>query len=224
VYTRNTEDGTQIIEQILPFFTPEFIVTVDFIPGMNKKYDLPIKLESVAMNNEYEGDFSTTRLIVWDLTFTVRGYIWPPVKSNTSQGLIGTYSTTAGAYGYVKTNIIVDTQSRDSQRVYVNMATGNNVYTTGESIRVQNKDITGKVVYFSNTQAGILVVQDLNKLISANDVVVGDYSNASYTVTNTDYTLLNAAEVIVRPDPQTAQPDDQYGFTDEITEWPDTLI
>jgi len=82
IYVRNTEDGTQILEQILPFFTPDFNVTVDFIPEMNQKYDLPIILNSVNPTTDYEGDFLTTRLITWDLEFTVKGYIWPSVNTS----------------------------------------------------------------------------------------------------------------------------------------------
>jgi hypothetical protein len=81
IYVRNTEDGTQILEQILPFFTPDFNVTVDFIPGMDQKYDLPIILNSVNTTTEYEGDMSTTRYITWDLEFTAKGYIWPSIKT-----------------------------------------------------------------------------------------------------------------------------------------------
>ena len=224
IYVRNTEDGTQIIEQILPFFTPDFTVSVDFIPSMGQKYDLPIKLDSVSTSIDYEGDMSTTRLIMWDLTFTLKGYIWPPVKSNTAQGLIGTYSTSAAAYGFAKSNIFIDTNVRDSQKVYVNYATGNNVFTTGETIRVEDKDITGKVVYFSNTVSGILVLSDLSKLVSANDVVTGDYSQAKYKVTATENSLVLASKVVVQANPLNSAPDDQYGFTDTITEWPNTLI
>ena len=81
IYVRNTEDGTQIIEQILPFFTPDFTVTVDFIQPMNQKYDMPIILNSVNTTTDYEGDMMTTRLITWDLEFTAKGYIWPAVKT-----------------------------------------------------------------------------------------------------------------------------------------------
>ena len=224
IYVRNTEDGTQIIEQILPFFTPDFTVSVNFIPSLSQKYDLPIKLESVSSSIDYEGETSTTRLIIWDLTFTLKGYIWPPVKSNTAQGLIGTYSTSAAAYGFAKSNIFIDTNVRDSQKVYVNYATGNNVFTTGETIRVENKDITGKVVYFSNTSSGILVLSDLSKLVSANDVVTGDYSQAKYKVTATENSLVLASKVVVQANPLNSAADDQYGFTDNITEWPNTLI
>jgi hypothetical protein len=113
---------------------------------------------------------------------------------------------------------------RDSQKVYVNYATGNNVFTTGETIRVEDKDITGKVVYFSNTVSGILVLSDLSKLVSANDVVTGDYSQAKYKVTATENSLVLASKVVVQANPLNSAPDDQYGFTDTITEWPNTLI
>ena len=96
IYVRHTEDGTQILEQILPFFTPDFTVTVDFIDSMCQKYDMPIILNSVTNNTDYEGDMLTTRLITWDLQFTAKGYIWPPVKSG---GLTGQYSSVGGPNG-----------------------------------------------------------------------------------------------------------------------------
>jgi hypothetical protein len=97
IYVRHTEDGTQILEQILPFFTPDFTVTVNFIDGMCQKYDMPVILNSVTNNTDYEGDMLTTRLITWDLQFSAKGYIWPPVK--TGRGLIGQYSDVGGPDG-----------------------------------------------------------------------------------------------------------------------------
>ncbi len=97
IYVRHTEDGTQILEQILPFFTPDFTVTVNFIDGMCQKYDMPIILNSVTNNTDYEGDMMTTRLITWDLQFTAKGYIWPAVK--TGRGIIGQYSDVGGSDG-----------------------------------------------------------------------------------------------------------------------------
>lgn len=98
IFVRNIEDGTQIVEQILPFFTPDFTLTIDFNPGMNQKYDIPIILNSVNTSIDYEGDMSTTRLIIWDLMFTVKGFLWPGIKGDSS--LIGLNSTanTGGAF------------------------------------------------------------------------------------------------------------------------------
>ena len=221
IYVRNTEDGTQILEQILPFFTPDYTVTVDFVPTMDQKYDLPVILNSVNTTTDYEGDMLTTRLILWDLDFTVKGWIWPPVK--TPNGLIGAYSSVSGRYGQANTNIYIDTQNRDAQKVFVDYANGNNYFTTAETIRVENKGITGKVIYFSNTNNGILIVGELNELLSANDVVVGDYTNATYRVSSVDVSPLQAVAIVTKPVPEDAEPDDEFGFSETITEWPDTL-
>lgn len=86
IFVRNIEDGTQVIEQILPFFTPDFTVTVDFISSMEKKYDMPVILNSVSTSVEYEGDMSSTRVVVWDLEFTAKAYIWPAVRSDGNNG------------------------------------------------------------------------------------------------------------------------------------------
>jgi hypothetical protein len=104
IFVRNTEDGTQILEQILPFFKPDYTLTVDFIPEMNQTYDLPVILNSVSSSVDYEGDFMSTRLIMWDLEFTVKGYIWPPVR-RPAGGLIGQFSNTANTFGSVTTNL-----------------------------------------------------------------------------------------------------------------------
>ena len=221
IYVRNTEDGTQILEQILPFFTPDFTVTVDFVPSMVQKYDLPIILNSVNTSTDYEGDMMTTRLITWDLDFTVKGFIWPPV--NSGGGVIGAFSNTANAYGGVYTNLFIDTQDKQSQKVTIDYANGNNYFTTAETIRVNERDVTGSVVYFSNSNNGILIVSDLNKLLEVGDIVRGDYSRAKYTVTELDRNPVKSVAVLTQTDPQDAEPDDEFGFSETITEWPDTI-
>ena len=77
----NSEDGAQIFEQIVPFFTPEFNVTVSLIPDMNISPDINIVLTAVALSDTYEGDFTARREILWDLSFTMKGWIYPDIKS-----------------------------------------------------------------------------------------------------------------------------------------------
>ena len=77
----NTEDGAQIFEQIVPFFTPEFTVSVTLVPSMNIKPDVTIILNSTSVQDSYEGDFTMRREILWDFTFQLKGYIYPDVKS-----------------------------------------------------------------------------------------------------------------------------------------------
>lgn len=212
IYVRNTEDGTQILEQILPFFTPDFTVTVDLIEGMNQKYDIPVMLESVTPTIDYEGDMSTTRLIIWELTFTVKGFIFPPVSVG-SDKLIK----------QANTNIYIDSQSRDNQKVYVDYANANGVFVTNETIRVADKNITGIVTYYANNSTGTLIVEELSELLTEGDVVTGDYSNARATVDFVDLNPIKEVSIIVRPNPTSANADSDYGFTETITEFPDTL-
>jgi hypothetical protein len=82
IYVRNTEDGTQILEQILPFFTPDYTVSIKFNPTMGDAgtKDMPITLNSVSNEVDYEGDMASTRLIIWNLEFTARSYIWPAIE------------------------------------------------------------------------------------------------------------------------------------------------
>ena len=212
IFVRNTEDGTQILEQILPFFTPDFNVVVNFIPSMNQKYNVPIILNSVASTMEYEGGMSdgTTRLIVWDLTFTAKSYIWPPVK-------------TGDIIKRANTNINIDLASREIQKVYVDYANGNNVFTTGETIRDTANGFVGTVEYFSNTALGTLVITNGNKYLEKNYTLTGDYSGAIYNIATLDFASVNAVAVVTEPDPTTALPNSNYGYIETITEWPDTL-
>jgi len=219
IYVRNTEDGTQILEQILPFFTPDFTVTVDFIPSMNQKYDFPIILNTVSSTTDYEGDMMTTRLILWDLTFTAKGYIWPPVKPDGPSD--------APDYPVIRranTNIFLETQRRDGQKVTVDFANGNGVFLSGETIRSIEKNITGSVLYFSNTSSGVLVVDGLNRLLEPNDIVTGDFSNATYTVVSTETEAYKATAIVTEPNPITAEIDDEFGFSETFTRYPDTLL
>jgi hypothetical protein len=212
IYVRNTEDGTQIIEQILPFFTPDFTISVDLIEGMDQKYDIPIILESVSPNIDYEGDMSTTRLIIWDLTFTVKGFIFPALN--------------VGGDKIIKranTNMYIESGSSSSQKAYMNVSTGNGVYTTGETVRVENRGVTGVVTYFANNATGALIVENLSSPLKVNDMVRGDYSNAIYKVDSLELSPLKSVTIVVTPNPATANADDDFGFTETINEWPDTL-
>ena len=82
VFVKNAEDGTQILEQILPFFTPDFTVTMTLVSGMTIKMDIPLVLNSVASEDTYEGDFATRRSIIWTLSFVMKGFLYPSVTDN----------------------------------------------------------------------------------------------------------------------------------------------
>jgi hypothetical protein len=87
VYTKNQDDGLQIVEQILPYFNPDYNLTLNAIPAMGIKNDLPIILDNINYEDEYEGDFSQRRAIIWTLNFTMKLNFYGPI---TRQGIIRT--------------------------------------------------------------------------------------------------------------------------------------
>ena len=81
IMVKNAEDGTQILEQILPFFTPEWTNTVQLIDDMDIKLDIPLVLVSVSSDDTYDGDFETRRALIWTLDFTMKCYFFGPTKT-----------------------------------------------------------------------------------------------------------------------------------------------
>ena len=82
IFVKNADDGTQILEQILPYFQPEWTNNIKLIPGMDLTYDVPCILTDVSVQDAYEGDFSTRRTLMWDLNFTMKGYIFGPTSTS----------------------------------------------------------------------------------------------------------------------------------------------
>lgn len=80
IMVKNAEDGTRIIEQILPFFAPEWTATLNINPDIGVKYDVPVILNSVKSQDTYEGSFEVRRALIWTLTFTMRGFLFGPTK------------------------------------------------------------------------------------------------------------------------------------------------
>ncbi len=80
IMAKYTEDGTKILEQILPFFKPEFVVSAKMIDDMDVIADIPIVLNSVSKEDVYEGSYDERRVFIWTLNFTLKGYYYGPTS------------------------------------------------------------------------------------------------------------------------------------------------
>ena len=80
ILTKTQEDGLQIIEQILPTFTPEYTLTINAVPDMNVKIDVPIVLNSVSVQDDYDGDFQTRRFVTHSLNFQMKMNLFGPIS------------------------------------------------------------------------------------------------------------------------------------------------
>ena len=84
-YVRNADDAAQIMEQIVPYFGPEWTNSVRIIPQTDVTLDIPTVLNNVTIEDTYEGDFNTRRALIYTFDFTVKGYFYGPVRR---QGVI----------------------------------------------------------------------------------------------------------------------------------------
>ena len=81
VMTKNSDDGIQIVEQILPFFQPEYTVTINEVPEMAIVRDVPIVLNNIGYEDTYTGSFTERRAIIYTLNFTAKAYVYGPVDT-----------------------------------------------------------------------------------------------------------------------------------------------
>lgn len=98
IMTKYAEDATQIFEQIIPFFKPEWTTTVGLVDGIDP-FDVPLVLNSVTTEDLYEGDFETRRSILWTLSFTMKAWYLGPVRQKGIIKFVDTrlHNTTSGA-------------------------------------------------------------------------------------------------------------------------------
>lgn len=82
IFTATAESGLQIVEQILPFFQPDYTVTVVAIPELDIKRDVPIVLNGVNYEDSYSGDYTTRRAVIYTLSFVAKTYLFGPMTNS----------------------------------------------------------------------------------------------------------------------------------------------
>ena len=82
VLSKQSDDALQIVEQILPYFQPDYTVTINDNTDMGIKRDVPVILNSIAYEDDYQGDFASRRAIIYTLSFTAKFYLYGPVTSS----------------------------------------------------------------------------------------------------------------------------------------------
>ena len=87
VMAKQSDDALQIVEQILPFFQPDYTLTINDMTDMGIKRDVPIILNDISYEDNYQGDFEQRRALIYTLDFTAKFYLYGPV---TSSGVIKT--------------------------------------------------------------------------------------------------------------------------------------
>lgn len=77
---KSSDDGLQIVEQVLPYFSPSFNVTIDILPDMEITKDITIIMTDISSDEDYEGDYTSKRSIIWTMNFLVKTYLYGPIR------------------------------------------------------------------------------------------------------------------------------------------------
>ena len=208
IYVRNIEDGTQIIEHILPYFTPDYTIKINLVPEMGVVKEIPVVLNTVNNETTYEGPRdSDPRTIIWTLNFTVKGYVFGQIS-------------TAGLIKTSITNILNDITAADSV-VFTMGNTGVGTYQDGEIVyqgySVKSATATAKVVLWSNN---LLTLTNINGNFVSSQPVIGLNTNANYLFTSYQLQPVDLAQIVITPNPLNANANSSYTYTTSIKETP----
>ena len=105
VFTKLNDDMLQIVEQIVPYFQPSYNLTVDLVKTIGETRDIPVVIENITMEDDYEGDYTTRRSLLYTFRFTAKTYLFGPVASAASSDNDLIKKATIGyiSGGYTKT-------------------------------------------------------------------------------------------------------------------------
>jgi hypothetical protein len=184
IYVRNIEDGTQIIEHILPFFTPDYTIKLNLIPEMGIIKEVPVILNSTSHEITYEGGRDNeTRMIVWTLNFTVKGFIFGKV---TETGVIN--RAFVSVYNLVTEEEVIE--------FYMNLDSGYGTYKVGEKVyqgyTSDDATATGMVVQFTDN---VLRLKGLTGNFVSDKPIYGVNTLANYNFTSYNLNPLKFVEV-----------------------------
>jgi len=211
ILTKLNDDALQIIEQILPFFQPSFNITVDLVNSIGEKRDLPVVLESVSFQDDYEGDFTTRRALIYTLQFSVKTYLFGPIADSTD-----------GLIKKVQVDYYSDTNTTTAKRQVRYVATplakkdynDDNSSTLNEDLNNQETLVGVTSTTFLSVGNRIIIDKEIMKIKSIDSnviTVVRGYNNTSATTHSNGASI----DVLSEADNIAIIPGDDFGFSDD---------
>lgn len=210
VFSRNIDDGTHIVEQILPFFNPDFTVTAEMMNDLDIVKDIPVVLNSVSNDIQYEGNFDSVRYVNWTLNFTMKMHYYGPISYPKIIREVNTsiWDDTTLLPGHVVNINIRNVTANSNFKINDLVFQGNNYKTATAYAIVINYSANNSVLKLGAIQGSLKV----------NSALYAVSTNASCIIDYIDTGPLKMAEIVVTPNPSTAQPGDDYGYTILIDE------
>lgn len=220
IITKYQDDMLQIVEQILPHFQPQFNVTVDLANSIGEKKDIPFILNGIEMKDDYEGDFTTRRSLIYTLTFTAKTSIFGPI-SEENDALIKK----------VQVDYHTDVNRQNSSRQLRYTA-------TPRALKDYNNDQTTVVTEYISQSVTQFTVSDAVPLLENSYIIINKESMYIKKIEGNQLTVLRAQDrtlaqvheegdnvnVINQQDNDLIQPGDDFGFDEETFDFGDGRI
>jgi hypothetical protein len=220
IMSKLNEDALQVIEQILPYFQPHFNLTVDLVSSIGERRDIPMTLNGIQMDDQYEGDFTTRRVLIYTLDFTAKTYLFGPIGTP-NDALIK----------QVQVDYYTDTNRVNASRQLRYVA-------EPRAIQDYNSDQTTQLSENISTEVTEFVVGDATPLleksyiqIDSESMYIRKITGNTLTVnrgqdntTPTEHTSGTAINVINSADDQLIDLDDDFGFSEYRYEYNDGKV
>lgn len=211
LYSRTFEDAHQVVEHILSYFTPDYTIKVNLVPSMGIVKDLPILLNSVDRDVDYEGDReSNPRRIIFTFHFTVKGFIFGKITDVTDKLITHTI-----------TNVYNKVDGMDEFE-FVLANTGSGIYKTNELIYQGQSSLVSSataIVVRHDTTNDILHLKNINGDMVSTLPMIGTQSHAKYTYTSYSPSPYKMAKIDVIVDPSSANVNSNWSANTTITEY-----
>lgn len=212
IITKLNDDMLQIVEQIIPYFQPAYTITVDLINEIGEKRDIPVVLNNITMTDDYEGDFSTRRALIYTLRFTAKTYLFGPISSVSSDVI---KKVSIGFVAGDKTN----TPTREVVYSVERRATKNytGTVTTTLSKNISDSDIFIEVVDATDIPENTYIYIDEEEIFvdSKSGNVLTVVRGSDQTVAS-DHVSGSAIKKITSDDNQLIEVGDDFGFSGSL--------
>jgi hypothetical protein len=220
IMSKLNEDALQVVEQILPYFQPHFNLTVDLVSSIGEKRDIPMILERIAMDDQYEGDFTTRRVLVYTLDFVAKTYLFGPVGTP-NDALIKQVQVDY----YTNTNKV----NASRQLRYVAEARALQDYNNDETTQI-TEDISEDITEFEVVDGSVLL-EKTYIMIDSESMFIRKISGNTLTVNRgqdntpiTTHAAGTALNVINNADDELIDLDDDFGFSESRYDYGDGKV
>lgn len=214
IITKHNDDMLEIIEQILPYFQPSYNITIDLVESIGEKRDIPIILNNISMQDDYEGDFSTRRSLIYTLRFTAKTYLFGPISDNDiSSEIIKKVSIgfVSGDKSRVPSRDLTYTVEPKAIKSYTdNIVTtiSNDVQITDNEIEVENSEEIPENSYITINDETILVTSKFNNILKV--------ERGKYNTTKVFHVSGSSIEIITKDDDELIKIGDDFGFSESF--------